>query len=61
MHTKIYFDIIKFEQNNMGVELEYFYSLHPKLKSYYNFTQPLRIKHQWFQFKNLKKKLDFHI
>jgi len=46
----------------MGVELEYFYSLHPKLKNCYNFRQPLRIKHQWFQFKNLKKKkLDFHI
>jgi hypothetical protein len=31
-------------QNNIGVELEYFYSLHPKTKSSCNFTQPPRIK-----------------
>jgi len=50
-----YFDIIKFAQNNMGVELECFYSLHLKFKSCYNFTQLLRIKHQWFQLIILKK------
>jgi len=60
VHEKHYFDIIKFAQNNMGVELEYFYSLHPKFKSYYNFMPPLRIKHQWFQLIKLKKK-DCHI
>jgi hypothetical protein len=26
-------------QINMGVELEYFYLLHQKTKSFYNFTQ----------------------
>jgi len=31
-------------QNNMAVELEYFYSLHSKIKSSYNFIQPPRIK-----------------
>ncbi len=36
-------------QNNMGVELEYFYSLHKKTKSSYNFTQQPRIKLWWFQ------------
>jgi hypothetical protein len=61
VHEKHYFDIIKFAQNNMGVELEYFHSLHPKFKSYYNFTPPLRIKHHWFQLRNLKKKLNCHI
>jgi hypothetical protein len=30
-------------QNNMGVELEYFYSFHQKTKSY-NFTQSSRIR-----------------
>ncbi len=56
MHKDNYFDIIKLAQNNMDVELEYFYSLHPKFKTCYNFTQSLKIKHQWFQLINLKKK-----
>jgi hypothetical protein len=25
-------------QNNMGVQFEYFYSLHPKIKNSYKFT-----------------------
>jgi hypothetical protein len=63
MHKNNYFDIIKFAQHNLGVEFEYFYSLHPKLKSCYNFTQPLRIKHQWFQLINkfIKKIVTFLI
>ncbi len=31
-------------QNNMGVKLEYFYWLHPKTKSSYNFTQSSKVK-----------------
>jgi hypothetical protein len=30
--------------NNMGVEFEYLYSLHPKIKNFYNFTQSSRIR-----------------
>jgi hypothetical protein len=33
----------------MGVELEYFYSLHQKTISFYNFTQSSRIKSWWFE------------
>jgi hypothetical protein len=33
----------------MGVEFEYFYLLHSKTKSSYNFTQQPRIKLWWFQ------------
>jgi hypothetical protein len=49
MHKDNYVDIIKLAPNNMDVELEYFYSLHPKFERCYNFTQSIRIKHQWFQ------------
>jgi hypothetical protein len=48
MHKDNFFDIIKLAQN-MDVELEYFCSLRPKFKRCYNFTQSLKIKHQWFQ------------
>jgi hypothetical protein len=36
-------------KNAMSVELEYFYSLDPKTKSFYNFTQPSKIRLWWFQ------------
>ncbi len=31
-------------QNNMSVELEYLYSLHQKIRSFYNLTQSSRIR-----------------
>jgi hypothetical protein len=44
----------------MGVELEYFYLLHKKTISFYNFTQSSRINSWWFEtIKKQTKKNEF--